>query len=97
MTPYLHHNCPICTRDTPKEYIEKHHLNPKKRNGPTILVCCSCGDQLHLLFTRKQLEKKYNTLEKILADERVQKWREWISKKPNNFSVCFKTKKRKLR
>ena len=88
--------CPICRRDTPADSQEKHHLVPKAKQGKiTILLCRSCGDMLHQIFTNKELAKKYNTLETILADERVQKWAEWIKKKPDDFTICMARKKRR--
>jgi len=88
--------CPICKRETPFHCQEKHHMIPRQKKGKiTILVCCSCGDQIHQIFTNKELAKKYNTVEAIVADERIQKWVEWISRKPNDFSICMATKKRR--
>lgn len=90
--------CPICKRHIPPEYQEKHHLKPKSRGGKhkdTLFVCCSCGDTLHQLFTNKELDKEYNTLEKILANEQIRKWIKWIRRKPDDFSVCMKTKKKR--
>lgn len=94
--------CSICERLTPPEHQEKHHMFPRKtrkskKEAVTILVCCSCGDMLHKLFTNKELLKHYNTLEKILANDDVQKWIEWIQKKPDDFHVCMATKKRRRR
>lgn len=89
-------NCQICQRPTPIEHLEKHHLIPKAKHGAkldTIFVCSCCGNQLHLLFSNKQLAKEYNTLEKILANEKIQKWVKWIRNKPNDFSVCMRRKK----
>lgn len=88
------YNCPICTRPTPRHCQERHHLIPKCKKGKeTIILCRSCGDMLHKLFSVKDLKKKYNTLESILKDERVQKWIEWVKKKPNDFNICMATKK----
>lgn len=88
--------CPICSRQIPDGYCEKHHLTPKMYKGDeTIIVCNCCGDMLHQLFTNKELKNELNTLESIVADPKVQKWANWISKKPNSFSVCVKKKKRK--
>jgi hypothetical protein len=68
---------------------------PKSRKGrETIKVCTNCGDQLHRLFTNKEMEKIYNTVEAILADERVQKYVKWVRKK-KNFHVPKKVKKRR--
>jgi DNA-directed RNA polymerase subunit N (RpoN/RPB10) len=90
--------CLICGRITPKEFQEKHHLTPKAKGGKnTILVCCSCGDMVHKLFTNKELARKYNTLEAILLNEDVQNWVNWVNKKPEDFTICMKNKKRKRR
>ena len=88
--------CPICERDVPTEYQEQHHLIPKQKKGrKTVVVCCNCGDMLHKLFTNQELAKKYNTIENINLNESVQKWAKWANKKPNDFSICMKTKKAK--
>jgi len=52
---------------------------------------------LHNLFTNKELKKKYNSLETILANKDVQNWIKWIKKKPNDFVICMATKKRRKR
>ena len=86
--------CQICKRNIPDELMEKHHLVPKCRKGrETTSVCISCGDAIHQFCTPKELEKKYNTLEKLLAHEKIQNWIVWISKKKPDHSVCMKRKK----
>ena len=86
--------CPICSRLTPTDCIEKHHLVPKSKRGKkTESVCVSCGDMIHKLFTNKELEKEYNTIDKIIAHPEIQKWMSWIQKKPNDFTVCMRSKK----
>lgn len=88
--------CPVCRREVPLEFQEKHHLVPKSKKGKeTIILCRSCGDQLHKLFTNKQLEKTYKTIEAILSNEDVQRWILWISKKPMDFRICMATKKKR--
>lgn len=88
--------CPICKRDVPNEYQEKHHLVPKCRKGKeTITLCCNCGDMLHKIFTNKELEKEYNSLDKILSKREVKNWIKWVSKKNHSFSVCMKSKKKR--
>jgi C4-type Zn-finger protein len=65
--------CPVCRREVPLEFQEKHHLVPKSKKGKeTIILCRSCGDQLHKLFTNKQLEKTYKTIEAILSNEKYE-------------------------
>jgi len=81
---------------TPEKLIERHHLVPAskhEKNKKTIFVCVSCGDMLHQLFNNKQLAKQFDSLEKILYNEKVQKWIKWIQKKPNDFNICMKRKK----
>jgi len=84
-------NCSICRRES--QHLEKHHLVPRAKHGKeTIEVCHDCGDQLHLLFDNRQLKYELNTLEKILANEKVQIWIKWIRKK-KEFGICMKRKK----
>ena len=99
--------CPICKRDIPECYQEEHHLIPRsirkrnkyaklreqKRGQDTITVCCSCGDQLHKLFTEKELADNFRTIVAIVANPEVQNWVKWIQKKPNDFSIGMKAKK----
>jgi len=79
-----------------KEYAEKHHLTPKSKKGKiTVWVCVDCGNQVHRLFTNKELEQTYHTLEALKSRPDVQKWIKWI-RKQKRFGVCHKTKKRKM-
>jgi len=90
----MNSSCPICKREVPEGCWEKHHLIPKSKKGKeTLLVCISCGDAIHKLIPLKELEKEYNTLEKILSNDKIQNWVKWVSKKPNDFSICMRAKK----
>lgn len=94
--------CSICSRITPEEFQEKHHLFPRKsrkskKKNDIIILCCSCADILHQLFTNKELRQQYNSIENILSNDKIQKWIKWVSKKPKNFSICIAKKKRKER
>jgi len=90
-------NCQICQRETPQEHLEKHHLVPRSKHGAKIegiFVCIDCGNMVHKLFTNKQLAKEYNTLEKLLENEKINKWIEWV-RKNKCFGICMKNKKRR--
>ena len=88
--------CPICKRITPDYCIEKHHKIPKSKGGKeTENVCCNCGDMVHKLISLKEMETTYNTIEAILSHPGIKEWVKWISKKPNDFSVCMRSKKRR--
>ena len=86
--------CPVCDRSTPHKFQEKHHLVPKSKKGKeTVIVCCDCGDMIHKIFSLKELEKEYNSIDAIGSDERIVKWVSWVQKKPNRFGICMKRKK----
>ena len=87
--------CSICARLTPPEHQEKHHLVPKSRKGKeTILVCRNCGDQVHKLFSNKQLEESYSTLQALLDNPDMQKWIGWV-KRQDSFTFSMKSKKQR--
>lgn len=93
------YDCLLCERCFPdKSFTEKHHLTPKSRGGKiTVRLCSDCADQIHILFTNKELEKKFNSIEALKSDPRIQTWLKWIQKRKNFHSICVKTKKRKLK
>lgn len=87
--------CTLCGRLTPPKHQEKHHLIPKSKGGTeTIDVCRNCGDQVHKLFTNKQLEETYHTLEKLREHKDMQKWIKWV-RKQDSFTFTMKSPKRK--
>lgn len=89
--------CALCGRSAA---TTRHHLVPralhrrlKRRNGvqgrdlcATIPLCRPCHATLHQTFDERDLAENYDTLEKILADERMARWRKWLSGKPDGFS-----------
>jgi 5-methylcytosine-specific restriction endonuclease McrA len=87
--------CSLCGRTTPTIYAERHHDIPRSKGGKeSSMVCNPCGDQIHLLFTNKELRDTYKSIEKLRENERVQKWIKFI-RKHNDFHVCMKIKKRR--
>ena len=87
--------CNLCVRVIPsKNFKEKHHLVPHSKGGKEkVPVCIDCGNQIHELFSNNELRDKYNSIEALKANEKVQKWISWIRKRP--FGICMKKKKRK--
>ena len=90
-------HCPICQREVPEDCWEKHHLIPRCKNklSLTILVCVNCGDACHSFFTNNELEKTYNTIGKLLQHDKIKNWVKWLSKRPTDFNICMREKKRK--
>lgn len=102
-----HHLLPKPYRNRAKMKKEKFKMGKPKfvgtvpkqkelicRPKDTIRICIDCADMLHQLFTNKELATEYNSLEKILAVPRIQKWIKWIKNK-EKFGIFMKTKKRR--
>jgi predicted dehydrogenase len=84
--------CELCGRGDVE--ITGHHLIPRMRHNKkirreynalernkTVQLCHPCHDQLHALFTEKELERDFNNLESLLAHPDVEKFVAWISKR----------------
>lgn len=88
--------CRLCKREV--EQLTKHHLTPQSRggkNGKTTMFCLACKDMVHVLFTNKELEREYDSVEKLLATDRIKKYVKWVRKQKGE-SVTIAKKKRKL-
>lgn len=88
-------HCEICgTANT----ITFHHLIPRtchrnkwfkkqftkdEMQTRGINVCRKCHSFIHKTFSEKELGRNFNTLEKILENEVIQKYRKWAVKKNN--------------
>jgi len=88
--------CRLCGREAPgTSYMEGHHLVPRSEHGKEkVPFCVDCGNQVHLLFTNNELRDKYNTVEALLADERIQRYVRWVRRR-KEFGICAKEKKRR--
>jgi 5-methylcytosine-specific restriction endonuclease McrA len=88
--------CAICGR---VETLTRHHLIPRtrhhnKRNKrefdrfvvkQTVGICRPCHSQIHLLFSEKELERDWNTVEKLRTHPELTKFAQWIATKPRGF------------
>ena len=73
--------CPLCKRDN--YYPSDHHLIPKCRGGggnDLVCICESCHQAIHKLFSNKELESTYNSVESLLAHEKFAKTATFIGK-----------------
>jgi|SRR5271157_2148109 len=85
--------CELCARTT--QPLTEHHLIPRARHNKRVkrdlgkgrnkvaMVCRPCHSQIHDLFTEKELEREYNTIESLKAHPDVQEWIEWVGKRPH--------------
>ena len=88
--------CAICER---VETLTKHHLIPRTRHPnkknkrdfdrrtvkQTVGICRMCHSQIHLLLTEKQLEREWNSVEKLRTHPELMKFAQWIAGKPRGF------------
>jgi len=84
--------CEMCKREVP---TTSHHLIPKQvhskswcqrmftkeeRKERRAELCGDCHPIIHKFFTHAELAKLYNTVEKLLANEKVSNFVIWVSK-----------------
>ncbi len=95
--PVVIDKCPICERDMWKgPSIDKHHMVPKSRGGKeTEFLHKICHRKVHSIWTNKELEKDFNDPEIIKIHPEMQKFIEWVKKKPCDFYDRNETHNRK--
>lgn len=88
--------CPLCKRDN--YHPSDHHLVPKCRGGgpqDTLCICESCHQAIHKLFSNKELESDYSSVEALLGHEKFAKTAAFIGKQ--NPQTKIKTDRSKER
>jgi predicted DNA-binding protein (UPF0278 family) len=76
-----------------------HHLTPKARGGAgkgTIYLHKVCHDKIHSVFTNKELEKTFNTIDAMKTVQEIQDFVGWIKNKPIDFYVSSKVNRKNL-
>lgn len=77
--------CPLCTRELGNVW-DDHHLIPKTFKGTeTVRIHKICHNKIHSVFTERELEKYYHTMDRLLENEDIRNFVEWVSKKDPNF------------
>ena len=73
--------CPICNREL-GAVIDEHHLIPKTFGGKEkVTLHKICHRKIHSVFTERELEKWYNTIEHLLRHDEIAKFAKWVTKK----------------
>jgi hypothetical protein len=71
-----------------------HHPVPKSRGGREQQpVHPICNKTIHANFTNSDLEKRYFTVEALLAHEEIGRFVAWIANKPPDFNAPTKKSK----
>jgi len=77
--------CPLCDRSFKKD-IQLHHLVPKSQGGKkTIPLHPICHGKVHALFNKKELARRFGTIEALRAYDDIQSFVAWIKDKPPDF------------
>ena len=90
--------CPICEHGYTRRELTRHHLVPKSRKGrETVLLCRSCHRQIHALFTEKEIERCYSSLETLMGSPEMNAWMQFIRKRKPTAHLPARTSRRKRR
>ncbi|MDQ3120277.1 MAG: hypothetical protein M3Q89_12040 [Verrucomicrobiota bacterium] len=90
----------ICGRD---ETLTRHHLIPRTRHcnkknkrdferatvRRVVGICGPGHSQIHQLLSEKELEREFNTIEKLKAHPGVSKFAAWVQTKPHGFKAAM--------
>jgi len=86
--------CPLCLRMILPENLTRHHTVPKSRGGRvTEPVCRTCHDQIHAMFTEKQLEREMPDLGSLRAHPDFATYLRWVRRKNPDKRFCVRRRK----
>lgn len=90
------YSCPLCLHPYDRRELTRHHLVPKSRGGrETILLCRPCHRQLHAVYTEKELERRFPTVELLLSAEELQPYLVWVRRRKPAKRIATRTARRK--
>ncbi len=90
--------CPLCARPIPPEARSLHHLIPKSLKGrETVLLHRICHRKIHSLFTERDLQKRYHSIERIKAHPDMALFLTWVAGKEPGFYTRTADSQRKGR
>lgn len=85
------------------EYSDEHHLIPKTFKGKRIennmvMLHKACHQKVHSVFSERELDNHYHSIERIMENEDMKKFAKWVAKQPLEFiGVSKDTKGRKTK
>ena len=96
----VNERCELCRREVPE--LTRHHLVPRMRHrkrsalkrfdldqmrSRVAMLCRPCHKQVHVLFSERDLERAYYTLDLLRAHPDMGRFLDWIRDKPGNLRV----------
>lgn len=89
--PVVH--CWLCGREM-GDIVEWHHPVPKSRGGKAREpVHPICHRTIHANFTNSDLDKRYSTVDALLAHDEIGRFVAWIANKPPDFNAPTKDRR----
>jgi len=83
--------CAFCKR-TGAPKMHQHHVIPRCKQGKEMVPTCgACGSFIHATWSHNELRDEYNTVERIVSDERFKKFLAWLVKQ--HPTAHFKTRR----
>jgi len=77
--------CVLCDRPLGTRW-DKHHLKPKTFGGKEIVIIHKlCHNKIHSVFTERELDNYYHTIERLMENEHIQTFVKWVGKKDPEF------------
>lgn len=71
-------HCQLCKRPG---RASKHHMIPRSRGGKaTEKICTDCHDAAHAMFSNRELEREYNSIELLMGNVEFAKQVAFIAK-----------------
>lgn len=98
--------CKLCQRT--QVALTRHHLIPQSRHnkartkrqfaksemtGDIAMLCRPCHSQIHRIFSNQALAEYYHSIERLQAHTEVEKFIQWIKKRPAGSKVRVKSKR----
>ncbi len=92
--------CPLCEREGDLA-MERHHLRTRRKDADAVeKICRECHKTIHGLFTQRQLRDDrlgLDTVDGLLADERVRKAVDHIRRLPPGTQMRMREARTKRR
>lgn len=100
--------CELCGRSG--ERLTRHHLIPRTRHsnrhnkrtfaraevhGRVAQLCVPCHRQVHAVLDEKELERSFNTLERLRAVPEIAAFVEWVRRRPPGTKVPTRRRRRR--
>jgi hypothetical protein len=85
--------CWLCSREI-GALTQWHHPIPKSRGGrEKVAVHPICHRTLHATFSNSDLEKRFSSVDTLLAHDEIAKFVNWLANKPADFDAPTKDRK----